>query len=241
MWLVTPATYFWVEPRKEVVAVCRAQAPSPIRAYYCNMFKSLVSLSYGALGAKERSSRAGKISNTRKGRIIREEHMGRLQLGFTLAALMLLAGGASAADVKLVYVGEISGSIAVSGGNFRDGIILAVEEINAKGGILKEKIALSQLDTQTNPGVARSQMQKAIDGDPYVVFGPIFSGNVKVDHADAAAGRDSAYDRRRGRRADRAWAIATCSAPRSASRSACRRSRTTFATSSRQRRSRSSG
>ncbi|MGZ3308329.1 MAG: ABC transporter substrate-binding protein, partial [Xanthobacteraceae bacterium] len=96
------------------------------------------------------------------------------------SALMLLAGGASAADVKLVYVGEISGSIAVSGGNFRDGIILAVEEINARGGILKEKIALSQLDTQTNPGVARSQMQKAIDGDPYVVLGPIFSGNVKA-------------------------------------------------------------
>ena len=63
--------------------------------------------------------------------------MGRLQLGLTLSALMLLAGGASAADVKLVYVGEISGSIAVSGGNFRDGIILAVEEINARGGILK--------------------------------------------------------------------------------------------------------
>ncbi len=36
------------------------------------------------------------------------------------------------------------------------------------------------MDTQTNPGVARSQMQKAIDGDPYVILGPIFSGNVKV-------------------------------------------------------------
>ena len=106
--------------------------------------------------------------------------MGRLQLGLGLSALMLLAGGAAAADVKLAYVGEISGSIAVSGGNFRDGIILAVEEINAAGGILKQKIALSQLDTQTNPGVARAQMQKAIDGDPYVVLGPIFSGNVKA-------------------------------------------------------------
>src|SRR5712692_2240057 len=103
-----------------------------------------------------------------------------LKLVAVVSALMLMAGGAGAADVKFAYVGEISGSIAVSGGNFRDGIILAVEEINAKGGILKEKIALSQLDTQTNPGVARSQIQKAIDGDPYVVLGPIFSGNVKV-------------------------------------------------------------
>ena len=104
------------------------------------------------------------------------------RLGFVLAlsAPMLMAGAADAADVKLAYVGEVSGSIAVSGGNFRDGIILAVEEINAKGGILKDKIALTQYDTQTNPGVARSQMQKAIDGDPYVILGPIFSGNVKV-------------------------------------------------------------
>src|SRR5262249_18591791 len=106
--------------------------------------------------------------------------MRRLQLGLALSALTWLAAGPATADVKLVYVGEISGSIAVSGGNFRDGINLAVEEINVAGGILKEKIALSQLDTQTNPGVARSQMQKAIDGDPYVLLGPIFSGNVKA-------------------------------------------------------------
>src|SRR5438552_16711343 len=106
--------------------------------------------------------------------------MRRLQLSLILATFALLSGVAGAADVKLAYVGEISGSIAVSGGNFRDGIILAVEEINAKGGILGEKIALSQLDTQTNPGVARAQMQKAIDGEPYVVLGPIFSGNVKA-------------------------------------------------------------
>ena len=49
--------------------------------------------------------------------------MGRLQLGLALSTLMVLAGGASAADVKLAYIGEISGSIAVSGGNFRDGIV----------------------------------------------------------------------------------------------------------------------
>jgi len=106
--------------------------------------------------------------------------MRRSIFAVALAALALAAGTAGAADVKMAYVGEISGSIAVSGGNFRDGVILAVEEINARGGILKEKIALTLYDTQTNPGVARSQMQKAIDGDPYVILGPIFSGNVKV-------------------------------------------------------------
>src|SRR5262249_42912133 len=105
--------------------------------------------------------------------------MRELRLGLVLSALMLLPGTAQA-QVKVAYVGEISGSIAVSGGNFRDGVILAIEEINAKGGILKQRVELTLYDTQTNPGVARAQMQKAIDGDPYVVMGPIFSGNVKV-------------------------------------------------------------
>jgi branched-chain amino acid transport system substrate-binding protein len=123
--------------------------------------------------------RARKVPTTVSG-AFREGFMGRSQVALTLSALMLLTAGAAAADVKVAYVGEISGSIAVSGGNFRDGIILAVEEINAAGGILKNRIVLTQYDTQTNPGVARSQMQKAIDGDPYVVLGPIFSGNVKA-------------------------------------------------------------
>ncbi len=96
------------------------------------------------------------------------------------ASVLSLAPGTASADVKVAYVGEISGSLAVSGGNFRDGVILAVEEINAKGGVLGEKLVLSLADTQTNPGVARSQMQKAIDSEPYAIFGPILSGNVKV-------------------------------------------------------------
>jgi branched-chain amino acid transport system substrate-binding protein len=106
--------------------------------------------------------------------------MRRLNFALALSTLMLMSGAAGAAEVKLAYVGEISGSIAVSGGNFRDGIILAVEELNARGGILKQKIALTLYDTQTNPSVARAQMQKAIDNEPYVVLGPIFSGNVKA-------------------------------------------------------------
>ena len=55
--------------------------------------------------------------------------MKSLKLG--LSALLLMSAAPALADVKLAYVGEISGQLAVSGGNFRDGVILAVEEINA--------------------------------------------------------------------------------------------------------------
>ena len=97
-----------------------------------------------------------------------------------MIALLLLLSGSAFAQVKVAYVGEISGQLAPSGGNFRDGIILAVEEINARGGMLKQKLDLTLYDTQTNPGVARAQMQKALDSEPYVIFGPVLSGNVKV-------------------------------------------------------------
>src|ERR1051326_5168072 len=99
---------------------------------------------------------------------------------WVVAFCALLLCGIASAQVKVAYVGEISGQLAPSGGNFRDGIILAVEEINARGGMLKQKLDLTLYDTQTNPGVARAQMQKALDSEPYVIFGPVLSGNVKV-------------------------------------------------------------
>jgi branched-chain amino acid transport system substrate-binding protein len=101
-------------------------------------------------------------------------------------AISLLAAAAtgvyaqSGGPVKLAYVGEISGQLAVSGGNFRDGVTLAVEEINAKGGIAGRKIELTLYDTQSTPSVARAQAQKALDGEPYAILGPVLSGNVKV-------------------------------------------------------------
>ena len=93
-----------------------------------------------------------------------------------------LATGALAQDkpVSFAFIGELSGAGAVSSTNFRDGALMAIDEINAKGGILGRKVELKQYDTQTNPGTARSQMQKAIDEEPYVILGPIFSGIVKV-------------------------------------------------------------
>jgi len=96
------------------------------------------------------------------------------------AAVAMGAGQAAAQDVKFANIGELSGAGAVSSTNWRDGAILAIEEVNAKGGILGRRIALTNYDDQTNPGLARAQMQKAIDEDPYVILGPIFSGMVKV-------------------------------------------------------------
>lgn len=106
------------------------------------------------------------------------------RLGGVALAVSLCAGFARAEDtVYIPDVVELSGPGAVSGTNWRDGVALAIDEINAAGGILGRKIATEHLDTQSNPGVSRAQVQKVLDRDPYVVLGPIYSGSVKVNMA----------------------------------------------------------
>jgi branched-chain amino acid transport system substrate-binding protein len=96
------------------------------------------------------------------------------------AMLALIGSGANAQSIKLADVAELSGGGATVGTNWKNGIDLAVEEINAKGGILGHKIEVSHADSQSNPGIARAQVQKALDGEPYVLLGPGYSGSVKV-------------------------------------------------------------
>ena len=109
----------------------------------------------------------------------------KIWLWAAVAAGVMASAGTTAAQesINIANIGELSGAGAVSSTNFRDGATLAVEEINAKGGILGRKIELTNYDNQTNPGLARAQMQKAIDTEPYVILGPIFSGMVKVSMA----------------------------------------------------------
>jgi branched-chain amino acid transport system substrate-binding protein len=107
------------------------------------------------------------------------------------AALMIgaFAGSAlaqSGGTLNLADVAELSGSGATVGTNWKNGIDLAVEEINAKGGILGARIVVTHADSQSNAGVAKAQVQKALDGEPYALLGPGYSGSVKVTEPLAA-------------------------------------------------------
>jgi branched-chain amino acid transport system substrate-binding protein len=108
-----------------------------------------------------------------------------LPAALALAFGALCALPAQAADVvKIANLVELSGAGATSGTNFKNGIELAVKEINAAGGILGRKIETSTSDTQSNPGVAKGLAQKAIDDDVFAVFGPVFSGSIMVSMAE---------------------------------------------------------
>jgi len=100
-----------------------------------------------------------------------------------VAALGLASPVLAQSTIYIPAVLELSGAGAVSGTNFRDGMLLAIDEINAKGGILGRKIETPVLDTQSDAGTSRAQIQKVLDNNPYVILGPVFSGSVLVDMA----------------------------------------------------------
>jgi len=105
-----------------------------------------------------------------------------------IAACALAASGASAFAqdvIKIANIVELSGGGATAGTNFKNGVELAVREINANGGILGKKIQTTTADTQSNPGVAKGLTQKAIDDNVFAIFGPVFSGSIMVSMAES--------------------------------------------------------
>lgn len=67
------------------------------------------------------------------------------------AALAVAAGAAKAEDIRIAVVGPITGSNAALGEQMTRGARMAVEDINAKGGVLGKKLALEIADDACDP------------------------------------------------------------------------------------------
>jgi branched-chain amino acid transport system substrate-binding protein len=105
------------------------------------------------------------------------------------AAIFALAGMAHAQQtVKIANIVELSGPGTTAGTVFKNGVELAVKEINDNGGILGKKIESYTVDTQTNPGVAKGLTQKAVDDGAFAIFGPVYSGSIMVSMAESKRG-----------------------------------------------------
>ena len=111
----------------------------------------------------------------------------RFALKLIAACAIAVSGSAALAQstVKIASIVELSGAGASAGTNFNNGVLLAVKEINAAGGILGRKIQDNVADTQSNPGIAKGLTQKAVDDDVFAIFGPVFSGSIMVSMAES--------------------------------------------------------
>lgn len=106
-----------------------------------------------------------------------------------LGACLTIGALAQAQDsIKIANLVELSGPGTTAGTLFKNGVELAIKEINAGGGILGKKISYTTEDTQSNPGVAKGLTQKAVDNEVFAIFGPVYSGSIMVSMAESKRG-----------------------------------------------------
>ncbi|WP_075790671.1 ABC transporter substrate-binding protein [Massilia putida] len=104
------------------------------------------------------------------------------QLAGTFA--MSMCAVANAADtVRVAAVLELSGASSVSGINFKRGVDLAVEQINAQGGVLGKQIDLATLNTGSDVQAAARLATQAVNQKAVAVFGPATSDSVLASMA----------------------------------------------------------
>jgi len=98
--------------------------------------------------------------------------------GLGAAVLFALTGSASLAQepIKVGLVAALSGGSAKSGEGITRGLTIAIDEINAAGGILGRKLELVRRDDESNPSKGQVAARELIDQEKVaVMFGGIDS------------------------------------------------------------------
>ncbi|HLO28207.1 MAG TPA: ABC transporter substrate-binding protein [Anaerolineales bacterium] len=110
-----------------------------------------------------------------------------------LASMVLTAcGGAGAASgpIKVAVLAPLSGPVPTFGVSTRDGALLAIEEWNAKGGVLGRKIETVVADSQCTADPAVNAANKVIDQDGvhYIVGEVCSKASIPVSEIAEAKG-----------------------------------------------------
>jgi branched-chain amino acid transport system substrate-binding protein len=100
-----------------------------------------------------------------------------MALGVLVVAAATALSASAQSVVKLAIVAEITGGGAPSGNMWRDGVILAVEELNKKGGVQGRRIESFLMDTQTDPPTSVAVIRRAINERPFAILGTVYSSS----------------------------------------------------------------
>ena len=82
-----------------------------------------------------------------------------------MSLILSACGGAAGGTLKVAVLAPLSGPVPTFGVMTRDGALLAIEEWNAKGGVLGRKITPVVEDSQCTPDPAVNAANKVIDQD----------------------------------------------------------------------------
>lgn len=115
--------------------------------------------------------------------------MTRRTVAATLVATLLLATAASAAAQGPIRIGEInsfSGIGAPFTGPYRQAVEMAVEEVNARGGVLGRKVEVVFRDDKGQPAEAVKHAQELVTGEKVALISGTFLSNVGLAVSDWA-------------------------------------------------------
>ncbi|MDY0018513.1 MAG: ABC transporter substrate-binding protein [Anaerolineae bacterium] len=114
---------------------------------------------------------------------------------FLLMILVLVAfpacgGGAGSGTVKIAILAPLSGDVATFGESTRNGAMMAVEEWNAKGGVLGKQIEVVVEDSQCSAEAAVSAANKVIDQDgvKFIIGEVCSSASIPISEVAMAKG-----------------------------------------------------
>jgi branched-chain amino acid transport system substrate-binding protein len=99
-------------------------------------------------------------------------------LGASIGLAFLLAlSGAALADITIATVGPMTGDNASTGAQFKNGVGLAVDDLNAKGGVLGQKVQWTSEDDACDPKTAVSAAELVAGKGVAAVIGHYCSGS----------------------------------------------------------------
>lgn len=115
-----------------------------------------------------------------------------LLISVVLAAMVALTacGGAGGGTFKVALLFPMSGDVATYGESSKNGVMIAIEEWNAKGGVLGRQIEAIVEDSQCSAEPAVSAANKVIsqDGVKYIIGEVCSSASIPVSEITAAKG-----------------------------------------------------
>ncbi len=106
--------------------------------------------------------------------------LNRILVAFSILALMMVAtvGAAAPKTYKIAHLSPLTGSASSYGYYMVNAAKMAVEEINAKGGVNGVMLEYMEIDETSNSAQAIDAAYKAVAWDPLVILGPNRSGGV---------------------------------------------------------------
>ena len=104
----------------------------------------------------------------------------RILVAFSILALIMVAtvGAAAPKTYKIAHLSPLTGSASSYGYYMVNAAKMAVEEINAKGGVNGVLLEYMEIDETSNSAQAIDAAYKAVAWDPLVILGPNRSGGV---------------------------------------------------------------